>query len=281
MPADLAVATFNVVPQQNLTAKYDRLGRMGLVNRRMWCRRHGYPLVESTPRDDGRPVCWGKLTLLQEALERHEWVLWADSDALALDLDLDADRFCDNGFDLVTQSMDAVHVLAGISVEDGRARWPVNTGVFLLRSCEWSRELLRRADGKSHLVAQPLSGPWQVWDGIGDQEAITEALRDRPEDLSRVAVVEGLQAHPRLYRPGRDLFVHLWGNNAAHRIPATEAESVVARWEDAVGRGGPFPTDVATLHWASIQNGTADVPFDRGGPERFLYAVSPDGRPRT
>ena len=273
MSADLAVVSFNVVPEQNLTAKYDRLGRMGLVNRRMWCDRHGYLLVESAPEPDGWPACWGKLALLEATLAHHEWVLWADSDALVLDLALDAERFCDNEFDLVTQSMDAVHELAGLAVDEARARWPVNTGVFLLRATKWSLDLLRRAAGRTDLLRAPAPGPWQVWDGIGDQEAINAALGDDPEDRRRVAVVDGLQSHPRTYRPGRDLFVHLWGNHAAYRIPHREAEAVLTRWERAIERGGPFPTDLAAFHWACIQNRTAEIPFDRGGPERFLYAA--------
>ncbi|MEJ8847860.1 hypothetical protein [Variovorax rhizosphaerae] len=279
MKLDVAVATFNVVPAQNLTAKYDRLGEMGLVNRRMWCRRHGYPLVDSAPLPGGRPACWGKLALLAQTLGRHEWVLWADSDALVLELDLGIERFCDGDFDLVTQSMDGVHAAAGVPIEMGRARWPVNTGVFLLRSSDWTLDLLRRADAKTHLVQAPARGPWDIWDGIGDQEALIEALQERPDDLRRVSVVDGLQAHPRLYRPGRDLFVHFWGNHAAHRIPPAEAERTLDMWELAVQRGGPFPADLPTFHWACIQNRAADVPFNRGGPERFLYGVASDGRP--
>ncbi len=279
-PVDLVVVTFNVVPHQNLTAKYNRLGEMGLANRRMWCRRHGYPLVEAAPPRDGRPACWGKLAVVQDLLAQYEWVLWADADALVLDLDLRADRFCDDRFQLVTQSMDAVHAAAGLAPELGRARFPVNTGVFLLRSSDWARDLLHRADAKTHLVASPSPGPWSVWDGIGDQEALTEALRERPEDLARVATVDGLQCHPRLHRPGSDLFIHFYGNHAAHRIPPGEAESVISRWEGAVARGGPFPADLATFHWACIQNTSSEIPFDRGGPERFLYAATADGRPR-
>jgi hypothetical protein len=279
-PADRAVATFNVVPRQNLTAKYTRLGEMGIVNRRMWCRRHGYPLVEASPPADGRPACWGKLAVLEDLLARHEWVLWADSDALVLDLGLRADHFCDDRFDLVTQSMDAVHAAAGIAPEAGRARVPVNTGVFLIRSSAWARDLLRRADAKAHLVGRPTPGPWSVWDGIGDQEALAEALRERPGDLARIATIDGLQCHPRMHRPGRDLFVHFYGNHAAHRIPRDEAESVMSRWEAAVERGGPFPADLATFHWACIQNESPEIPFSRGGPERFLYPVTRDGRPQ-
>jgi hypothetical protein len=270
-PADLAVATFNVVPRQNLTAKYIRLGEMGLVNRRMWCRRHGYHLVEASPPADGRPACWGKLAVLDDLLARHQWVLWADSDALVLDLGLRADQFCDDRFDLVTQSMDAVHAAAGLTPAEGQARGLVNTGVFLLRSSTWARDLLRRANAKAHLLGRRAVGPWSVWDGIGDQEALAEALRERPDDLARIATVDGLQSHPRLYRPGRDLFVHFYGNHAAHLIPQAEAESVLARWEAAVRRGGPFPADLARFHWAAIQNEDPKVPFNRGGPERFLY----------
>ena len=170
-----------------------------------------------------RPACWGKLAVLGDLLARYEWVLWADSDALVLDLSLRADHLCDNRFDLVAQSMDAVHAAAGITPEAARSRALVNTGVFLLRSSPRSLDLLRRADAKAHLVAPPAPGPWSVWDGLGDQEALAEALREHPGDQVRIATVDGLQCHPRMYRPGLDLFVHFYGNHAAHRIPRAEA----------------------------------------------------------
>ena len=281
---DLAVATFNVAPEHRLTAKYDRLGPMALRNRRMWCRRHGYPLHEDAEIRDDRPACWAKLTLIADLLAAHEWVLWADSDALVLDLDLSADRFCDGGSsargcDLVAQSWDAVSRVVGVPPERARARMPVNTGIFLIRSSAWSRDLLQRADAKRHLIGEPIPGRWPIWNGLGDQEALNEALLEHPADLARVRTVDDLQCHPLLYREGTDLFVHFHGNHAAHRIPEGEADAVLAAWEDAVERGGPFPADLPTFHWCCIQNRSAAVPFDRGGPERFLYPVDADGRP--
>jgi len=273
---DLAVVSFNAVPMYNPTAKYDRLGPMGIANRRLWCVRHGYPLYTDASVPADMPACWAKFAALERALARHEWVLWADSDALVLNLQHDAARFCIPGVDLVSQSMDAVAHRAGVDPARLLAHQPVNTGVFLLRAAHWTRDLLARAAAKRQYAGAPGTAPDAIWDGIGDQEALIAALAECP---GRIAQVDSLQCHPALYRPGVDLFVHFWGNHAAHRIAPAQQEAVLGAWETAVARGGPVPADLATFHWCCIQQRAPGMAYDRGGPARFLYGEDAHGHP--
>lgn len=278
---DLAVTTFNVIPAENFTAKYDRLGQLALVNRRMWCARHGYPLIEtietSGPLDAAlsRPVCWEKFPVIRRALEDHEWVLWADSDALVLDLDLGVDDLCDNRFDLICGSLAEVAYAVGATPAMAARRFPVTTGVFLVRSTAWVMDLLNRAEANYAALSDRTSvgTPSPVWDGIGDQEALIAALMDRPEDLGRVKQIEELETHPRFYRVQHHRFVHFHGNNADHLISADEFDTVWQVWETAINAGGPIPDNLATFHWCCIQNRDPEFGFSRGGPERFLYAT--------
>jgi galactosyl transferase GMA12/MNN10 family len=274
---DLAVASFNVIPPVNPTAKYDRLGELGMLNRRQWCARQGYRLYETRPLPSERPACWGKFAVLREALRHHEWVLWADSDALVLDQELKADRFCVESADLVSQSMRPVAELLGLEVGEVHARFPITTGVFLVRSTTGVHDLLDRAERKIEYAATPTNG---VWNGIGDQEALISALAEPAVAHVTVALVEGLQAHPAHFRPGHDLFVHFYGNLASARVPAAEAEKVIGHWEQTI-RSGRTPlataSELATFHWACIQHRgttTAGLP-----PERLLYGVDEAGAP--
>lgn len=270
---DLAVATFNVVPAVNHTKKYDVLGPLALVNRRMWCQRHGYRLFETVEERQDRPVCWEKFPVLREALEIHEWVLWADSDALVLDLDLKAESFCDPDFDIITGSLADVARTVGTTPEDAARRFPVTTGVFMLKRSAWAMDLLDRAEAQSQdlPLTHPEPGP-QVWDGQGDQEALIKVLAQRPLDLARIKQDGALEAHPRFFRRGYHLFTHLYGNHANHLISELESEKVLAEWAHAIHQGGPFPGNLATLHWCAIQNTDPAFPVTRGGPERFLYS---------
>ena len=144
---------------------------------------------------------------------------------------------------------------------------PINTGVFLVHATSWSKRFLSEAYAQTQYVTRA-----EVWDGIGEQEAMIELLRKTPDNKRRIKYVEGLQNHPLFFREG-DLFVHFYGNHAAHRIPLTECEEVFCRWENANHSGALFPSDVARFHWCCIQNKKPDSPVVRGDLGHYLYCV--------
>ncbi len=269
----IAVITFNSIPGNDAapggdrTFKYERLGRMAIENRRIYCERQGYRFISEVPIAADRPACWAKIPAILQAFETHRWVLWADSDALVFDAGRRLESFCDPDYDLVVASHEEFFRLIGVPLAAGLQKMPINTGVFLMQASAWSKDFLRRAYDQRQLVSQG-----EIWNGIGEQEAMTLLLQQRPEDLARVKYVEGLQNHPKLYRPG-DAFVHFYGNYTRHRIPLPECEEVIQRWEDANRRGAPFPEDRARFHWCCVQNKRPDAPVDRGDVSRYLYPV--------
>jgi galactosyl transferase GMA12/MNN10 family len=262
---DLAVITFNHVPSINHTFKYERLGGIALENRRRYCEDQEYRLISDVPGVPDRPACWAKIPAILQALETHAWVVWADSDTLVMDRSCRLERFCDPAYDLVVQSHEEFYRFIGVPLQQGLDRMPVNTGVFLTRSTAWSKQFLSDAYAQTQYV----SGG-EIWDGIGEQEAMIHLLRRNPEDRRRIKYVEGLQNHPRLYRAG-DAFVHFYGNHARHRIPLAECEEVLGRWERASRTGAPFPADLCRFHWCCIQNKRSDSPVVRGDLEHYLY----------
>jgi hypothetical protein len=264
---DIAVITFNDVPSINHTYKYERLGCMALENRRRYCQRHGYQFVCDVPIAAGRPACWAKIPALLEALDTHAWVLWADSDTLVFNHACPLESFCDPDYDLVVQSHELFFRHIGIPLEQGLARMPINTGVFLVHATAWSRKFLREAYAETQYVSHT-----EVWDGVGEQEAMIALLLRNPADRRRIKYVERLQNHPGFYRKG-DLFVHFYGNHAVHRIPLAECEEVLHRWESANDSGAPFPSDLARFHWCCIQNKRSDSPVVQGDPAHYLYSA--------
>ncbi|WP_437276010.1 hypothetical protein WME90_32810 [Sorangium sp. So ce375] len=263
--SEVGVITFNAVPPKNPTFKYEKLGVMALENRRQYCARHGYRFIDDVPVAADRPACWAKLPAILDAFERHRWVLWADSDTLVFNQARRVEEFCDPAYDLIVQSHDEYLRFLGVPLAEGLARMPINTGVFLMQATAWSRDFLREAYAQVQFVSQG-----EIWDGIGEQEAMIWLLKQHPEDLRRIKYVDGLQNHPRFYRSS-DLFVHFHGNFARHRIPLSECDEVFRRWEEANQRGEPLPTDLARFHWCCIQNKDPDGPITRGDVSQYLY----------
>jgi hypothetical protein len=263
----ITIITYNVVPAENPTFKYERLGKMAIANHRRYCERHGYRFISDVEVAVDRPACWAKIPAILKAFEHDRWVLWADSDALVLDPSRRIEDFCDPGFDLIVASHDEYFRRLGIPIAEGLARMPINTGVLLMQASAWSKEFLLRAYEQRQFV---LHG--EIWNGIGEQEAMIHLLQEQPSDRRRIKYVTGLQNHPKLYRDG-DLFAHFYGNHARHRIPLSECEEMFRHWEDVDSQGGALPPDRMRFHWCSIQNKQARASLERGDLSRYLYRL--------
>lgn len=262
---NVAVITFNTIPQVNRTFKYERLGRMALENRKRYCDRHGYDFISDVAIARDRPACWAKIPAIIDAFRSHEWVLWADSDALVRHDAATLEPLLDTAYDLIVQAHDRFFRFLGLSVQEGKRRMPINTGVFLMRATDWSRDFLHRAYARTEFVSRG-----DIWDGVGEQEAMIAQLRSAPEDLWRIKYVEDLQAPPHFWRPAT-LFMHFYGNYAKQRIPPGACAEILDRWEAAIRCGDPFPSDAARFHWCCIQNKDQADPALGGDLPRYLY----------
>ena len=270
---DVALITFNDIPKINYTLKYEVLGRMAMENRRRYCERHGYDFIHDVTIASDRPACWAKIPALIAALQSHQWALWADSDTLVTNYQHSFDSLFDNDYDLIVQSHEEYFRFMGIPIASGLARMPINTGVMLVRASAWSQDFLQRAYHETQFVSYD-----EVWNGIGEQEAMIEVLRRRPRDRTHIKYVKGLQNHPRFYQAG-DLFLHFYGNHARHRIPTGECNEITYRWYRAVRQSETLPVDRARFHWCCIQNKSADCPIIVGDLGRYLYKESDIVRP--
>lgn len=266
-PLDIAVITFNSIPRLNHTLKYERLGTMALENRRIYCERHGYRFIDQVAPVPDRPACWAKIPALLAAFTHHEWALWADSDALVMNMDRRLEDYCDPEYDLIVESPERFFRHVGIDPAVGLQRMPINTGVFMVRRTAWLVSLLNESYQQVDLITNE-----EPWNGVGEQEAMTRVLRRRPDARQHVGYVQGLQNHPKLYT-GTDLFLHFYGNHAKHRVGAADCEEVLGAWQDANRKGGPFPPDLARFHWCCIQNKRPDRAYDND-LSHYLYTAA-------
>ncbi|KAG2558099.1 hypothetical protein PVAP13_8NG132802 [Panicum virgatum] len=142
-----------------------------VMNKVDYCRLHGVELLYNTALLEPSMVAyWAKLPAVRAAMLAHaeaEWVWWVDADAVFTDMD----------FSLPLRRYAAYNlVLYGWPVEVyERRRWlGLNAGVFLIRNCQWSLDLL---DAWARMG--PASPDHAAWG-----RTIKAALSDRDSDVA-------------------------------------------------------------------------------------------------
>lgn len=255
--------TFNFVPENPQTYKYDFLGELSILNHRQYCERHGYDFIGEVDIDHSRPVCWAKLPAVHKALHDYDWVLWADSDTLICDMSRSLQEFCDHRYDLIVQYQE--HWWKLINLENGTERFPINSGVFLIRSSDWSLRFLEESYAQTQYVTRS-----EVWDRIGEQEGMNYVIRETPGYRERIKYAHGVQTSPLLFK-GDDFMVHFYGDHLRHYIPTGECSAVLERWEQAIKQGLAWPVDIKRFHWCCAQNKTDGAQIVQGDLGMFLY----------
>ncbi|KAM1958626.1 hypothetical protein FF1_004205 [Malus domestica] len=120
-----------------------------------YCRLHGCDIFYSNlalhPKVTGS---WAKCPTLRAAMLAHpeaEWILWVDSDAIFTDMDfkLPPERYNDHNL-----------VVHGWSHEVyvKHSRTGINSGVFLIRNCQWSMDLI-----EEWIIMGPRSPYYERW----------------------------------------------------------------------------------------------------------------------
>ncbi|KAJ1274273.1 hypothetical protein BS78_05G050000 [Paspalum vaginatum] len=132
-----------------------------------YCRLHGIDIVHNMAHLDPELTgYWSKIPLVRRLMLAHpevEWIWWVDSDAIFTDMafELPLDRY--DGRNLV------VHGYPDLLFEK-RSWISLNAGIFLLRNCQWSLDLL------DAWVPMGPKGPSRVEAG----KLLTASLTGRP-----------------------------------------------------------------------------------------------------
>lgn len=175
-------------------------------------KRHGHDVVVAKSAEMDRPAAWAKVRLVQSLFEQgYDHVFWIDADALIIDPSHDV-------ADLITDSKDMHLVQHPLPWYSAPAP---NTGVFLIRNCDWSRDLLKRMWD----LDQYAEGIW--WENAAFIHLM--GLRDFQEqgidparceiDTSRMAWLP--ERWNRLHlkqEPGATIIRHYAGKSRKHRL---------------------------------------------------------------
>merc|ERR1712232_903695 len=119
--------------------------------------------------DEGRPPAWGKIKLMEEhlALQKWDWVMWADCDVYFMNLSVTLDsllfRYGSKPQEMHLALDPGFHFL----VTEDHAM--LNTGIFLARSSDWSAAMLDRVWGTDdsiwthHPWWEQAAMSWDFW----------------------------------------------------------------------------------------------------------------------
>jgi hypothetical protein len=188
------------------TGDYVDLLRISSVTFRAYAERYGYDLFLSTDwLAPDRAPAWSKVLLVRRLLDEYDEVLWVDADAIFVDISKDIGDLIKDGKDLYLVE----HVWEG-----GQKR-SANSGVFLIRSSDWSRRLLDDLWSAEQFVNHPWWENAALLDMLGYElpADVSHPRKVRSTELeARVELVglewnstggESLAAHPRIRHRGR------------------------------------------------------------------------------
>ncbi|KMT09858.1 hypothetical protein BVRB_6g128320 [Beta vulgaris subsp. vulgaris] len=169
-----------------------------------YCRIHGYDIFYNNVLLDPRMFSfWAKYPVVKSAMIAHpeaEWIWWVDSDAAITDMDFTLPLEKYKAHNLI------IHGWADLVFK--KKSWTgLNAGVFLLRNCQWSMDLLDK-------WAQfgPISPDYEKWGDIL-KSVFTDKLYPESDDQTGIAylmVKEGENWKDKIYLEKDYYFEGYW-----------------------------------------------------------------------
>jgi len=180
---------------------------------------HGYPFYfyHTSLVTPELSAGWSKLLVVKRFLPQYEWIFWMDLDSIVTNYTIRAEDLIEiaETYKKPDQQMDF------IIAEDWNN---INSGMFIIRNCEWSMNFLQTAFEYSNII------PNHTW---GDQEGIIRTKDKNPEDWDAHVVTVSLRLfnaydfpetrnNPKYEHTPGDFALHLPGITNAQRMPFFE-----------------------------------------------------------
>lgn len=120
-------------------AAYAYMARLVEPGKVRYCKWHGFDFIAyDAPLDHQRAAPWSKIIALQNHLDEYDWLFWTDVDSLILNERISL--------------MDYVTLMGDQDCAFVRDPNGINSGNFLIRSCEWTRQYLARVYDQTQFV---------------------------------------------------------------------------------------------------------------------------------
>ncbi|KAL9245849.1 hypothetical protein vseg_019452 [Gypsophila vaccaria] len=145
-----------------------------------YCRIHGcHVFYNNALLDQGMSGYWAKYPVIRAAMMAHpeaEWIWWIDSDAVVTDMDFDIPLEKYKDYNLVVPGWPNL-------IFEKKSWTGLNAGVFLIRNCQWSMDLLNR-----WAEFGPTSPDYSKWGHIL-KSIFTDKLFPDSDDQSALAYI--------------------------------------------------------------------------------------------
>ncbi|XP_021837442.2 putative glycosyltransferase 7 [Spinacia oleracea] len=169
-----------------------------------YCRIHGYDIFYNNVLLDPKMFSfWAKYPVVKSAMLAHpeaEWIWWVDSDAALTDMDfsLPLERYKEHNL--------VIHGWPKLVFE--KKSWTgLNAGVFLIRNCQWSMDLLEKWANFG-----PISPDYEKWGEIM-KSVFSDKLYPESDDQTGIAylmVKEGQKWKDKIYLEKEYYFEGYW-----------------------------------------------------------------------
>ncbi|MEI7942674.1 MAG: DUF273 domain-containing protein [Candidatus Riflemargulisbacteria bacterium] len=111
------------------TPDWKELGDLTSNTKKKYCDKLGYGLkIHTEGFDSTRQPSWSKILFIKNALKEYEYVFWIDANAIITNRNMRIEKFISLGGDIFICNENPEMIF--------------DTGVFLIRSCDWSFGLL-------------------------------------------------------------------------------------------------------------------------------------------
>lgn len=123
--SDIAVLTLAIGKE------YQEKVKLGIESKQKYCQTHGYDFLYSTQLQDlSRHIYWSKIVWVLMAMDHtnYKWIAWIDADTLIMNRGIQLEDLIDDRYDIIINN----------------DRNGFNSGVFLVKNSEWSRNFFSR-----------------------------------------------------------------------------------------------------------------------------------------
>lgn len=185
---------------------YKKIGRYSDLNKQQYAKKHGYDIVLYHKKiDESRHGAWNKILAVEKHLNDYDWVFWSDADSLIMNKKIKLESIIDNNYDFIISKEDTkpkILKVGEMSINCKR----VNTGSFLVKNTEWSKQFLKL------IYNNPRWKEFKYW----EQDSLEHLMATEPSLISKIKIVPQqimnsvLYKHMHTYRPG-EFIIHFMG----------------------------------------------------------------------
>lgn len=201
---------------------YEAIARLCLPSRRKYCALKGYDFIEY--KFDKRPPyssclipnTWGRIFGVMESLEKHEWIMYMDTDIVITNMGFSLESIADDRFNLI---------LGRAPRFDTRVEGHLSAANIMFRNDPWTFEFLKMWSEQTQFVREPYHAKPEhkhlATLGYGglffDQSALHFLYDKHPEVRKRTKIVGGINDKESTFNE-KSFLIHFTRKNKEERI---------------------------------------------------------------